>query len=59
MSSKQLADLLLSEAGVACLDGASFGECGQGYLRFSYANSIENLTEAARRIRSIAHCWST
>lgn len=59
MSSKQLADLLLSEAGVACLDGASFGECGQGYLRFSYANSIENLAEAARRIRSISHRWTT
>jgi len=53
MRSKALADLLLQEAGVACLDGASFGEYGQGYLRFSYANSIENLMEAARRIKTV------
>ncbi len=53
MSSKELADFLLQQAGVACLDGASFGEFGQGYLRFSYANSIENLTEAARRIKTV------
>ncbi|HEY7302834.1 MAG TPA: pyridoxal phosphate-dependent aminotransferase [Bryobacteraceae bacterium] len=52
-SSKDLADLLLQEAGVACLDGASFGEYGRGYLRFSYANSIKNLTEAARRIKTV------
>ncbi len=48
--SKELADLLLSEAGVACLDGAAFGEYGRGYLRFSYANSFENLMEAVDRI---------
>jgi aspartate/methionine/tyrosine aminotransferase len=53
MRSKALADLLLEQAGVACLDGASFGEYGQGYLRFSYANSIENLLEAARRIKAV------
>jgi aspartate/methionine/tyrosine aminotransferase len=53
MRSKALADLLLQEAGVACLDGASFGEYGQGYLRFSYANSIENLMEAALRIKAV------
>ena len=52
-SSKELADFLLREAGVACLDGASFGEYGHGYLRFSYANSIENLTEAARRMKAV------
>jgi aspartate/methionine/tyrosine aminotransferase len=52
-ASKDLADFLLQEAGVACLDGASFGEYGQGYLRFSYANSIENLMEAARRIKTV------
>jgi aspartate/methionine/tyrosine aminotransferase len=50
MSSKQIADLLLHEAGVACLSGASFGEYGEGYLRFSYANSLENLMEAVERI---------
>ncbi|HEY6344895.1 MAG TPA: pyridoxal phosphate-dependent aminotransferase [Bryobacteraceae bacterium] len=52
MSSKDLADLLLSEAGVACLDGACFGEYGKGYLRFSYANSLPAITEAIDRIRT-------
>lgn len=50
-SSKQLADELLYEAGVACLNGGSFGEFGNGYVRFSYANSLENLTEAVDRMR--------
>jgi aspartate aminotransferase len=49
-SSRELADRLLNEAGVACLSGTSFGEYGEGYLRFSYANSLENLMEAVRRI---------
>lgn len=51
MSSKGLAERLLQEAGVACLNGASFGAYGDGYLRFSYANSLENLMEALHRIR--------
>jgi aspartate/methionine/tyrosine aminotransferase len=55
--SKELADLLLAEAGVACLNGGSFGAHGDGYLRFSFANSIENLLEAARRIKGIAGRW--
>ncbi len=50
-TSKRLADELLAEAGVACLSGTSFGSYGEGYLRFSYANSYENLMEAVRRIR--------
>jgi aspartate aminotransferase len=50
-SSKQLADMLLSEAGVACLSGAAFGEYGEGYLRFSIANSFDNLMDAVERIR--------
>ncbi len=48
--SKPLADALLN-AGVACLSGTSFGAFGEGYLRFSMANSLENLNEAAARIR--------
>lgn len=48
--SKALADSLLDEAGVACLSGPSFGEFGEGYLRFSVANSMENLGEALERI---------
>jgi len=51
MSSKDLADALLQQAGVACLNGASFGAFGEGYLRFSYANSLENLMEALGRMR--------
>ena len=50
-SSKQLADELLYQAGVASLSGTAFGSYGEGYLRFSYANSLENLMEAVERIR--------
>lgn len=50
--SKELENVLLEEAGVATLNGDSFGEYGAGYLRFSYANSIENLMEAVRRIKA-------
>jgi aspartate aminotransferase len=49
---KPLADRLLDEAGVACLSGTAFGEWGEGHLRFSYANSLENIQEALRRIRA-------
>src|SRR5437773_3589905 len=48
--SKPLADTLLEEAGVACLSGTSFGEYGEGYIRFSIANSMENLARALERI---------
>ena len=48
--SKKLADALLEQAGVACLSGASFGDFGEGYLRFSVANSLENLNQALRQI---------
>jgi len=52
LSSKALADRLLEDAGVACLSGASFGEFGEGYLRLSVANSMENLERALERIES-------
>jgi aspartate/methionine/tyrosine aminotransferase len=48
--SKQLADALLEQAGVAALSGTAFGEFGEGYLRFSVANSLENLNEALNRL---------
>jgi aspartate aminotransferase len=51
-SSKDLADALLTEAGVASLNGAAFGDYGEGYLRFSIANSLENLLAAVERIRA-------
>jgi aspartate/methionine/tyrosine aminotransferase len=48
--SRKLADALLEQAGVACLSGTAFGEYGEGYLRFSVANSLENLNKALSRI---------
>jgi aspartate/methionine/tyrosine aminotransferase len=48
--SKKLADALLEEAGVAALSGTAFGAYGEGYLRFSVANSLENLVTALLRI---------
>ena len=50
-SSKPLADALLDQAGVAALSGTSFGCYGEGYLRFSVANSMENLQIALERLR--------
>ncbi len=49
-TSKKLADALLDEAGVACLSGTAFGAHGEGYLRFSVANSLDNLNMALTRI---------
>jgi aspartate aminotransferase len=49
-NTKAFADQLLQEAGVAALSGTSFGRYGEGYLRFSYANSVPNLKKAAGRI---------
>ncbi|HEY3442058.1 MAG TPA: pyridoxal phosphate-dependent aminotransferase [Paludibaculum sp.] len=57
--SKPLADALLDQAGVACLSGTAFGAFGEGYIRFSYANSLENLMEAAKRVRTFLECNST
>jgi aspartate aminotransferase len=56
--SKDLADLILDEAGVSCLNGAAFGDHGEGFLRFSYANSLENLLEGARRIKTLSSKWA-
>jgi len=53
MSSTELANLILEKAGVALLPGNSFGEFGEGYLRISYANSIENIQKGLQRIKSI------
>jgi aspartate aminotransferase len=50
MKSKALADGLLQEAGVACLSGTAFGDYGDGYLRFSIANSYDKLMDAVDRI---------
>ena len=58
MDSKDLADYLLYEAGVACLDGQCFGAEGRGYLRLSYANSLENILDAVERIRRVSGKWA-
>ncbi len=53
MKSNDLAHRLLYDAGVACLSGTCFGEYGEGFLRFSFANSLENIEEALRRVRKV------
>jgi len=53
--SKKLADALLDDAGVAALSGTAFGDFGEGYLRFSVANSIENIEKALERVSA----WAT
>ena len=53
MSARQAQDRFLDEAGVATIAGTSFGARGEGYLRFSYASSTENILEAMNRIRAL------
>jgi aspartate aminotransferase len=53
-TAKPLADALLEEAGVAALSGTAFGRFGEGYLRFSIANSIENIEKALDRVETWA-----
>jgi len=50
MNSRELGDYLLNEAGVAVLPGTSFGKYGEGYLRLSFANSVENIRKAIDRV---------
>jgi aspartate aminotransferase len=51
LTSREFAEMMLEEAGVACLAGTAFGEHGEGYVRFSYSNSVENIREALARIK--------
>lgn len=53
LDSRTVADKILYEANVACLSGTSFGAYGEGYIRFSYANSIENIEKAMKRIKAL------
>jgi len=53
MDCRKLGDYLLNEAGVAVLAGTSFGKHGEGYLRISFANSIENIKKALDRISRV------
>ena len=52
LSCQDLSDYLLEDAGVAVLPGTAFGKYGDGYLRLSYANSLENIQEALARMDS-------
>jgi aspartate aminotransferase len=52
LPSGQLADRLLADAGVAALSGTAFGRYGEGFLRFSYANSVENIQAALEAVRA-------
>jgi len=54
LCSKEAETKLLNEFGVAALAGTSFGEFGEGYLRFSYANSQENIRKALARVADFA-----
>jgi aspartate aminotransferase len=58
ISSKLLEEYLLNEAGVACLSGGAFGQHGEGYLRFSYANSMANIQDAIGRIKRASERWA-
>ncbi|MFN2545447.1 MAG: pyridoxal phosphate-dependent aminotransferase [Actinomycetota bacterium] len=53
MSSKQVQEALLERAGVACLSGTAFGQEGEGYLRLSYANSVERLRDALEAMEAV------
>ena len=59
MSSQDLATHLLQEAGVACLPGTDFGPNGEGYLRFSYASSLETISEAMDCITKVSTSWTS
>ena len=52
-SSQILQERLLEEKGVAVVSGTAFGDLGEGYLRISYANSLENIHIAMDRIRTL------
>ena len=52
-SSTEIADFLLEEAKVALTPGSAFGQHGEGYLRFAYSNSLENIQEAVERIKTV------
>jgi len=58
LSSQNIATHLLREAGVACLPGTAFGPRGEGYLRFSYASSLETISEAMDCIKKSSTIWT-
>jgi len=54
LTSSQMQDKLLGEMGVATISGTSFGADGEGYIRFSYANSMDNINKAMDRVEKVA-----
>ena len=58
LSSQEMATLLLQDAGIACLPGTDFGVGGEGYLRFSYATSLETISKAIDCILKSSSSWS-
>ena len=50
--SREIQEHLLERAGVACLSGTAFGRNGEGYLRFSYANAVQNIRDALEAIEA-------
>ena len=52
LTARQAQDKFLNEAGIATVAGTSFGAFGEGFVRFSYANSTENILEAMKRIKA-------
>ncbi|MGA7818929.1 MAG: pyridoxal phosphate-dependent aminotransferase [Candidatus Sulfotelmatobacter sp.] len=56
-SAEEMCRILLEDAGVAAIPGAAFGPSGKDFVRFSFASSVENLREAAARIKKVAAAW--
>jgi aspartate/methionine/tyrosine aminotransferase len=56
-SAEEICRILLDDAGVAAIPGAAFGAAGKDFVRFSFASSVENLREAAARIRKVSATW--
>ncbi|HZZ16133.1 MAG TPA: pyridoxal phosphate-dependent aminotransferase [Candidatus Sulfotelmatobacter sp.] len=56
-SAEEVCRILLEEGGVAAIPGAAFGPSGKDFVRFSFASSVENLQEAAARIKRVSTAW--
>jgi aspartate/methionine/tyrosine aminotransferase len=56
-SAEEICRILLEDGGVAAIPGAAFGPSGKDFVRFSFASSVENLDEAASRIKRVSTVW--
>lgn len=56
-SAEEVCRILLEEDGVAAIPGAAFGPSGRDFVRFSFVSSVENLDEAATRIKKVSALW--